>query len=263
MSRITRLALVAIALVALAGCATGGKSAASDPEITEAAVRMARSHHSQGMQALQAGNIAQAIRELRSAAALNPKDKWIRLALGEAYRLRAMAPEAENEFNTALALDPDFQEARLTLSGLYIQLARYKEAIAQAQKLIDDPTYTDVWMALTNKGFAQMQLGLLSDARQTLELATEFNERYWRAHLDLGILAAQLGERDDAIAHFAKVIEYGAGTLGEAEANYRTGEIYISLGDRDRAVHHLAAATQSNPDGQWGKLSADSLRRLQ
>lgn len=257
------LAALLVSWAALSGCATGGGQAAAEPEIGEAAIRTARAHHSQGIQALQAGRIAPAIRELRTAAGLNPKDKWIRLALGEAYRLRGMSAEAEAEFNAALAIDPEFQQARLTLSGLCIQLERYADAIAHAQQLIDDPTYSEVWMALTNKGFAQLQLGLLSDARQTLELATEFNGRYWRAHLNLGILAAQVGDREEAIARFARVLEFGAGTLGEAEANYRTGEVYISLGDRDRAVRHLAAATERNPDGQWGRRSADSLKRLQ
>lgn len=262
MSRIILAALV-FSLAALAGCATGGMNAKPEPEISEDAVRMARSHHSQGMLALREGRIAPAIRELRTAAGLNPRDKWIRLGLGEAYRLRGMSVEAEKEFNTALDIDPQFQEARLTLSGLCIQQERYAEAIVHAQQLIDDPTYADVWMALTNKGFAQLQLGQLDGARQSLELATEFNDRYWRAHLNLGILAARVGNRDEAIARFARVIELAAGTLGEAEANYRTGEIYVTLGDLDRAVHHLAAATQRNPDGQWGRLSADTLKRLQ
>jgi tetratricopeptide (TPR) repeat protein len=253
--------VIAFAL-ALSACATDGTTAKAEPEIPEAAIRSARAHHSQGIQALKDGRYAPAIRELRTAASLNPRDKWIRLALGEAYRLRGMPVEAESEFDAALEIDPTFQEARLTLSGLCIQLERYAEAIEHSQKLIDDPTYTAVWMALTNKGFAQLRLGQLVEARQSLELATEFNDRYWRAHLNLGILAAQLGQREEAIARFARVIALAAGTLGEAEANYRTGEIYVAMGDVDRAVRHLAAATQRNPDGQWGRLSADTLKRL-
>jgi tetratricopeptide (TPR) repeat protein len=252
---------LAAAAVLLAGCAT--TRTATRPIVTEDAVREARSHHSQGAELLKEGKIPAAIRELRAAAGLNPNDAWIRLALGEAYRLRGLMTEAEHEIREALAIDPKFQEARLTLSGVYVQEQRYPEAIAEAQALIDDPTYAEVWMPLTNKGFSLIRLGQLSEARKSLELAIEFKDEYWRAHLNLGILATLEGRRDEAITQFASVIEHGAGTLGEAEANYRSAEIYVALGDQSRAIRHLLAATERNPDGQWGRASAEILKRLQ
>jgi Tfp pilus assembly protein PilF len=252
----------AVLAIALSGCATT-PPAAQRPAVSEDAVREARSHHGQGAAYLRDGKIALAIRELRAAAGLNPNDPWIRLALGEAYRLRGMMAEAEHEVREALVIDPKFQQGRLTLSGIYVQQDRYAEAIAEAQALIDDPTYAEVWMPLTNKGFSQIQLGQLSEARKSLELAVEFKAHYWRAHLNLGILAALEGNREEALTHFAHVLEYGAGTLGEAEANYRAAEIYVALGDQGRAIRHLLAATERNPDGQWGRASAEYLKRLQ
>lgn len=260
----TKLSALSLALCAalLGGCATTGP-VAKRPAVTEEAERQARAHHGQGTAFLKEGKLAHAIRELRAAAALNPNDPWIRLGLGEAYRLRSMMTEAEHEIREALAIDPQFQEARLTLSGVYVQQQRWAEAIAEAQVLIDDPTYAEVWMPLTNKGFALMQEGNLSEARKSLELAAEFKEKYWRAYLNLGILASLEGHREEALAHFAKVVEYGHGTLGEAEANFRSAEIYVALGDQGRAIRHLLAATERNPDGQWGKASAEYLKRLQ
>lgn len=260
--RILRALSFALSSALLGACATAPPTV-QRPVVTEDAQREARAHHGQGAAYLKEGKLAQAIRELRAAAGLNPNDPWIRLALGEAYRLRGMMTEAEHEILEALAIDPKFQEARLTLSGVYVQLERYAEAIAQAQILIDDPTYPDVWMPLTNKGFSLLQLGQLSEARKSLELAAEFEPKYWRAYLNLGILAALEGHREEALAHFAKVVRYGAGTLGEAEANYRSAEIYVALGDQSRAIRHLLAATERNPDGQWGKASAEYLKRLQ
>ena len=261
MSKLAALCLAALVALA-AGCATTDTVGAR-PVVTEDAVREARAHHSQGAALLKEGKIALAIRELRAAAGLNPNDPWIRLALGEAYRLRGMMTEAEHELREAIAIDPKFQEGRLTLSGIYIQQERYAEAIAEAQLLIDDATYADVWMPLTNKGFAEIRLGQLSEARKSLELAAEVKDSYWRAHLNLGILASLEGHRDEALASFARVLECGAGTMGEAEANYRTAEIYVSLGDQSRAIRHLLAATERNPDGQWGRASAEYLKRLQ
>ena len=259
MSKIASLGF-AVALTALCGCATPQSNAR--PVVSEDAVREALAHHGEGAKLLREGKIAHAIRELRAAAALNPNDAWGRLALGEAYRLRGMMAEAEHEVREALQIDPKFQEARLTLSGIYVQVERYQEAVAEAQRLIDDPTYSEVWMPLTNKGYALMRLGQLAEARSSLELAAEFKESYWRAHLNLGILAALEGHREEALACFARVLEFGAGTLGEAEANYRSAEIYVALGDQSRAIRHLLAANERNPDGQWGRASAEFLKRL-
>jgi tetratricopeptide (TPR) repeat protein len=253
---------LAALIAALAGCATTN-GAAQRPVVTDDAVREARAHHGQGAAFLREGKIALAIRELRAAAGLNPNDPWIRLALGEAYRLRGMMTEAEHEVRESLVIDPKFQQARLTLSAIYLQQQRYADSIAETQALIDDPTYADVWMPLTNKGFAQLRLGQLSEARKSLELAIEFKDEYWRAHLNLGILAALEGNREEALKRFASVIEHGAGTLGEAEANYRTAEIYVALGDQRRAIRHLLAATERNPDGEWGRASAETLKTLQ
>jgi tetratricopeptide (TPR) repeat protein len=227
MTKQTALWLVLSATL-LGACATA-PPVAQRPVVSDDDVRTARSHHGQGAAYLKEGKLALAIRELRAAAGLNPNDPWIRLALGEAYRLHGMMAEA----------------------------------IAEAQLLIDDPTYAKVWMPLVNKGFSQIRLGQLSDARKSLELAAEFKPDYWRAYLNLGILASLEGHRDEALRQFAKVIEHGAGTLGEAEANYRSAEIYVALGDQSQAIRHLLAATERNPEGQWGRASAEYLKRLE
>ncbi|HEU4431691.1 MAG TPA: tetratricopeptide repeat protein, partial [Myxococcota bacterium] len=111
MARLTSLALAALA-AALLGCASAPTSNAR-PFVSEDAEREARSHHNQGASMLSEGKVPHAIRELRAAAGLNPNDPWIRLALGEAYRLRGMMDEAQHEIREALAIDPKFQEAHL------------------------------------------------------------------------------------------------------------------------------------------------------
>jgi len=245
----------------LASCATEGGSAADEAAASADASR-ARAHHSVGASHLREGRIALAIRELRAAEQLNPRDTWIQLGLAEAYRLKGLNADAERHLLKALAIDPSFQDAQLTLSGLYIQMERYPEAIAHAQALVDDPTFPMPWTALSNKGYALMQLGRAKEAREALELALEYHGRYWRALLNLAILDAQEGKRLDAMERFERVLGLNAGPLGMAETNYRMAEIYVSLGNRDRAVEHLVAASSQRPNGPWGKRSEDYLKRL-
>jgi tetratricopeptide (TPR) repeat protein len=253
---------VATLLAALAlagGCATSGDVARDRPSAAEES--RARAHQSVGATHLKEGRLPLAIRELRASEELNPNDRWTQLTLAEAYRLKGLNADAERHLHKALEIDPKFQDARLTLSGLYIQTERYQEAIEEAQILIDDPTFPQPWTALTNKGWALVRLERRAEAREALVMAIEYNERYWRAQLNLGILDAEEGKRIDAIERFERVVEL-AGPLGNAEANYRIAEIYISLGNRKQAVEHLVAASSQRPSGPWGKRSEDTLKRL-
>ena len=231
--------------------------AASHPDQADA-----RAHHSVGASYLRDGKVALAIREMRAAEKLNPADKWIQLTLAEAYRRRGLGDDAEFHLLMAMAIDPEFQEARLTLSGLYIQAERYQQAIDLARSLVDDPTFPQPWLALTNQGYAEMKLGQLAASRESLELAVDFHDRYWRAILNLAILDSEEGKKLDAIQRFEFVAEIAPGPLGIAEANYRMAEIYVGFGNRDRAIQHFAAAAEQRPSGTWGKRSEDYLKRL-
>jgi Tfp pilus assembly protein PilF len=260
-SKLDRIALACCAALSLAlGCAsTGGEQT---PALSAADESRARAHQSVGLTHLREGRHALAIRELRAAEELNPHDKWTQLTLGEAYRRKGLNEDAERHLRSALAIDPAFQDARLTLSGLYIQTERYAEAVTEAQILIEDPTFPQPWTALTNKGWALAMLRRPAEARESLHLALEYNERYWRAHLNLGILDAEEGKRIDAIERFERVLALTPGPLGTAEANFRVAEIYVSLGNREQAVEHLVAASSQRPSGPWGKRSEDYLKRL-
>lgn len=254
--------IAAVAVLALGlGCAT----AASEAEAEKTAAAddsRARAHHSVGVTHLKEGRVGLAIRELREAERLSPEDKWIQLTLAEAYRQKGLTADAETHLKKSLQIDPAFQDARLTLSGLYIQTERYADAVREAQTLIDDPTFPQPWTALTNKGWALLQLKKYGEARQAFDTAIEYNERYWRAQLNLGILESEEGKRIDAIERFEKVLAIGPGPLGTAEANFRIAEIYVSLGNREQALEHLTAASTQRPSGPWGKRSEDYLKRL-
>ena len=224
--------------------------------------KKARTHYNAGIEQMRQGKLALGIRELRTALQISPRDPWIHWALAEAYRQKGRLDDAESHLLTALEVRPDFQQARLNLSALYVEMGRYDEAIALTDQLLDDPTFPVPWKALTNRGWAQFELGQHDDARKSFEATLEYDEKHWRSFLALGILDEEAGDRVEALERFEQVIALEPGPLVEAEANYRIGEIYISLGNRQRAVQHLTAATAKEPNGEWGKRSEDYLQRL-
>jgi Tfp pilus assembly protein PilF len=251
------LAPLLLGLALASGCASSGSSPEREQEL-----RRARSHFDLGVDHLRNDRPALALRELLNAQGLDPKNPSIHYALAEAYLRQLRRAEAEAHLKEALAIEPEFHDARLRLSALYIDFERYPEALAEAQILIDDPTYPAPWRAHATRGWALYKLGDLAQARRELELALEYNDRFWTAHLNLGILAGQEGRRVDAIELFRRTLELEPGASGAAEANYRLGEIYISLGQRERAMSYLRAAVAQTPDGPWGRKSEETLKLL-
>jgi tetratricopeptide (TPR) repeat protein len=221
--RIVR-ALLGLALGAqLTACASMNPAQTADDE------RKARSHYTVALNHLKEGRAGVAIGELQKADALQPNDAWIQLSLSEAYRLKSHNAEAEKYLKRALEIRPDFHAAKLNLSAIYIQVGRYDEAVELSTQLLN---------------------------------ALEYHERFWPAILDLAILDEDQGRKLEALEGYEKVLTLKPGPIAEAESHYRMATIYMSLGNRGKAMHHLNVASETRPSGVWGKRSADYLKRL-
>ncbi|HVP29216.1 MAG TPA: tetratricopeptide repeat protein [Myxococcota bacterium] len=244
-------------LLALTGCASD-PPASPQPD----AKAQARTRYDIGVDHLKNGRSALAIRELQAADALDPNDAYIQHALGEAYRQRGLLPNAITCLQRAVELKPDFQGAVLSLSAAYIQAERYPEAIDVASKLVDDPTFGAPWQPLTNIGWAYYRLGQMDQARAAYERAIDYRPTFWRAVLNLGILEADQGNRDRALALFQEVLDEHPGPFAEAEVNYRIAEIYMAQGRNDQALVHLTAVTENKASGVWGRRSEEVLKVL-
>ena len=250
--------LQTLILVLALGCVSPAERAEEERKL----LQRARTHHDFGANHLAEGRVELAIRELREAIELRPEDRWSHLHLALAYRAKGYPDDALDHLRQALTIDPDFHEARLTLSGLLIESKRYEEAAVECERLLNDPTFPAPWRALTNVGWARFKLGHHPEARQNLELALEYSPEYWRALLNLGILEEEEGRRVEAMERFEQVLESRAGPLARAETEFRIAEIYIGLGQREKAVKHLSAATEYEPSGEWGKRSKKYLKLL-
>jgi Tfp pilus assembly protein PilF len=250
-------------ILLLNGCATRGPTTEQLAEESRRQEdRKAQAHYKLGIEHLREGQAALAIRELRNSLQYGPDDPWTHLSIAEAYRLKGHPKMAEDHLVRALALRPGFQQAELNISALYVQMARYEEAIAHAQVLLDDPTFPVPWKALVNRGYAEFKLGRIDEARATLELAIEYHPTYWQALLNLGILEAAVDNRLAALERFEQVLTVEPGPLARAEVHYRMAEVYVSLGNRDRALEHLVASASTRPSGPWGRRSEETLEKL-
>jgi Tfp pilus assembly protein PilF len=256
------LGALLIAALLASGCVTTTDETQQDAQTLAAATRDV------GIDHLAQGRTALAIRKLKEALLYDPTDPIAHQWLGDAYRRKGMLAEAEAQLLVSLSLNTDpsdynHQETLLGLSALYIQMKRYDEARARCQQLIDTPTFSTPWRALTNRGWAEYKQGMLAEARASFEQALDFHPRYSPAHFNLGILDQRERRYLDAIRRFELALD--ARRLspdGEAEANYRMAEVYVSLGQRAKAIEHFSVALERAPYGQWGTQSKSYLELL-
>ncbi len=253
--------VLACLLALLSGCASSSGPA-------EEKSGMAVATRDVGIDHLSQGRTAMAIRKLLEANEMDPNDPVTHLSLGEAYRRKGLLDRAEEELARGLELSDDpsdfnHQETVLNLSALYIQMKRYEDSILQSSLLVDDPTFSTPWRALTNKGWAQYKLGRVREARASFEEALDFHPRYPPAHLNLGIIDQKERRYVPALEHYEQAAEGNRMPPNAiAEANYRMAEIYVSLGKRTKAIEHFNVALERSPYGQWGEQSKSYLELL-
>jgi Tfp pilus assembly protein PilF len=208
------------------------------------------------------GRVAFGIRDLRHAISLNEEDALTNMWLGHAYLLKGRDEDALKHAQRSVELDPGKHEARLVLSSIYIETGMYSDAIAEADVLIEDPTFGSPWRAFNNRGWAQLKLNQLPLARASFEEALEYRPNYWIAVLNLGIIEQAEGDCLGALRFFGEVLEVGPGPGAEAEVHYRMAECYVTLGRLERAIYDLEQAVELTPHGRWGRQSRDYLVML-
>jgi Tfp pilus assembly protein PilF len=226
------------------------------------AERKAEARRDLGIDHLSKGRTAMAIRTLLEAQRMNPMDYETHLWLGEAYRRKNLLDKAEGQMLEALALKPDYHATRINLTGLYIQMERYEDAIAESKILVQDPTFPTPWRALTNQAWAEFKLERYDDARASLDMALDFHPTFWPALLNMGILESVLGNRLAALERFEEVVQQDPGGRVMAETRYRMGEMFVSMGHRDRAIRYFSDAIDLSPHGPWAEQSKRYLKML-
>ncbi|MBY0400435.1 tetratricopeptide repeat protein [Myxococcota bacterium] len=250
--------IAALSIVFAGGCATTTVVEGGQPEVAS----RGRAKRDLGIDYLSTGRTAMAIRELTASLEHDPSDPVTHLWIGDAYRRKAQSERARLAFETAARLaeknrdTQTLQDARLNLSALLSQMGRPAEAIPHCEALAVDPTYPSPWRPLTNCAWAMFQLGRYDDARARLQTALEYFPRFGPALLNLGILESKLGHSLAAATAFEKAIESGRlDGSGRTEAHFRLGEIFVALGNREKAIAHFRAAVETGPTLEWGSQS--------
>jgi type IV pilus assembly protein PilF len=225
--RLTVAAFAAILM--LAGC----RHVPTDKERQGAQI-----HYDLGIAAQNEGKLQEAYAEYDEALKLDPYFPDVHNAMG--LLLHAgfkKQDEALTHYQRALELRPDFSEAKTNLGNLYLDQAKYDEAIKLYEQALNDMRYPTPYIAQGNMGWAQFKKGDVKDALENIKAAVTTNPKFCLGFKNLGLIYEAQNTLEEACKSFGK---YREACPEVADAYYREGVCTAKTGDTAKAKEAFA-----------------------
>lgn len=190
--------------------------------------------------ALEAGIVSSAARSVEPLVRMRPEVAEYRFLLGRAWSLRRNMGEAAEAFLKAVELDPDFVPAFLPLGLALNHESRFEEARGYLGRYLEaHPGNLD---ALAGLAESEERLGDPEAAERRAAAVLAQDPTHARAQLVVGMVRAGRGEFAEARAALRQAVD--ADPL-LAKAHYQLSLACARLGDRSCAAEHLERYKQA------------------
>jgi len=249
MSRSTTASCLFALLMVSAGCS-------HTP--TEKERRSAEIHYDLAIQAQQAGELQDALRELQQSLKNDPDYPDANNAMGILLHLAFRRPdEAVKHYERALKVRPDFSEARTNLANVHLDQGRYDEAIKLYEVVLNDMLYPTPFIAQGNLGWALFKKGETERGVESIKAAVTTNPNFCLGYKNLGLIYDETGRTADACRQF---LLYRENCPDVAEAYMREGVCQAKQGQVDAAKAAFAGCESKAKAGE--QVLKDDCRRL-
>jgi type IV pilus assembly protein PilF len=210
---------------------------------TEKEMRGAQIHYDLGIQQQQSGDVHSAYSQFQKSLELDPNFAEAHNALGILLHIAFGRPqEAIAQYQSAIAIRPTFSEAKTNLANVYLDEARYDEAILLYREVLNDMLYPTPYIAQGNLGWAIYkksggQKDQVKQAIQHIKSAVITNPKFCLGYKNLGTIEGEQGEVAESCKSFAK---YREACPDVADAYYREGVCLARMGDKTSARQRFA-----------------------
>lgn len=237
-----------MALLLIAGCALGAASR-----------KQATYHYQMGLSYLGENNVTGALVEFTAAEKIDADNHELQNYLGIVYFRKNKLDIAEKKYLRAIALKPDYSDARNNLAVTYLEMKRWDDAIYQLKLVTEDIFYQNQSAAGINLALAYYGKGEFAQAMATLRpLATAYPlEPMIRYHIGRTYYATD--RFDLAIVEYNKAIELYPNYL---QAYYSLGQVNMKLGNKKAASKAFREVIRIAPDSEMALLSREYLDLL-
>jgi superkiller protein 3 len=207
-------------------------------------------------QMMMKGKYAAAATYYQSALKRNPRDTNANIGYGMALTKQFKLDAADEQFNKALARDPNNPGAlagkaltmlnRLQSSSNTIRKSKdaiLKDAEAQAQRALD--ANTRIPEAYYAMGMVYKEEGRLDDAANELKKSIQMDPRFPDGYTGLGLIQLAQKNPSGAISNFKQAIKLNT---GDWTAHYGMGQALLDQGKTDAALKELNIAQYQFPN---------------
>lgn len=236
------MCVASLLVVLFGGC--GEKSASLDEFMANA------------KQAREQGNHSVARIHLKNAAQNFPENAEARYLLGVNYLDLGDPRSAEEELRRALMFGADPGHVAPALGKSLLEQGRFKETLDETSpaRLSNAQVSAEI---LNVRALAQLNLGLLADARKSLDEALALRPDFADAILSRARLAFAQRDSKGAEALIDKALTISPSSL---EGWRLKGELQSLLGKQDGAIAAYAKAVEMNPSSTAARLDLASIQ---
>ncbi len=214
-----------------------------------------RAYCNLGLALLHAGRVREAIDRYEQALQIDPDWAVTHNDLGNALRRVGRVDEAVSQYEQALRLDPDLAAAHYDLAATLKQAGRLDEAIRHYQEAVR--INPDLAMAENDLGNALLQSGRIEEAIGHFEQAVRIAPGYVEAYNNLGNAYLRAGNVAEAIRQYQRALEIAP----DAVAHYNLGMLLADQGRMDEAIAHLQSAVKLQPGSKRFAEALEGLER--
>jgi arylsulfatase A-like enzyme/Tfp pilus assembly protein PilF len=206
---------------------------------------------------LRAGDVPQAISDLRAIVASSPLHVASRIFLGEAFEHSGQIEAALSSYTDALSVKPDSVNALVHLGTAKTSLSRFAEAQAHFEEALRrDPDST---AARFNLGLVLARQGKLDEAVVQFQETLDMDEFSDHVRVALGNVLIELGRTGDAASCFEREIAVHPRTV-EARINLAA---IVAPQQPEEARRLLVDALKIDPRNPQGLYNLGALLLMQ
>ena len=166
----------------------------------------------------------------REIVNLNENSAEADMLAGQALDEMKDRPGAIEQFRAAVQADPKMPDVHFGLGYLLWAQLKFDEAAKELEaELANNPNHAQ---ALTHLADCHIQMNNPQAALPLLEKAVGLDPRIELAHLDLGVLYANDGKKDDALRELKKAEQLDP---SDQNVHWRLGRFYKSIGKKAEA----------------------------
>jgi tetratricopeptide (TPR) repeat protein len=175
--------------------------------------------------------------------ALNAESAEADMLAGEALDEEGKVVEATQQFRAATKANPKEPNVHFGLGYLLWEQKQYDEALKEFQAELDNDPQSS--QSLAYLGDTYVELNDYDKALPALEKAATAVPSTAFVHRDLGVVYASLGRKDEAVAELQKAIALDP---KDVTPHWRLGRLYQSMGKKEEAKAEFTKASTMNKE---------------